>query len=170
MKHYPPRQPKPRIPPLKLPPFHAVQTRARVDGWTPIRQAEFIGYLAETRSVSAAAKAVFMTRESAYRLRKRAGAEGFAAVWDMALARRDTQAGQEAFYTAHVAARAALSPSRKVTLDALNRRFETGKYQAVLYCGRFAYVRQVYDTKALFVMLRRVGRSLSAQRRMRQRA
>ena len=46
----PPRASRPR-----LPAFHPVPTRTRCDGWTPARQAEFIGVLAETGSVSAAA-------------------------------------------------------------------------------------------------------------------
>ena len=72
--------PRPRIPA-----FHPVPTRARADGWTPVRQAEFVGMLAQTGSVSAAAAFVGMSRESAYRLRRRAGAEEFARAWDTAL-------------------------------------------------------------------------------------
>ena len=59
----------------------------RHDGWTPARQAVFIGKLFETRNVCAAARAVGLGRESAYRLRKRPGAAGFAAAWDAALGR-----------------------------------------------------------------------------------
>ncbi|TRD10582.1 hypothetical protein FGU71_00995 [Erythrobacter insulae] len=149
MKHY--------APPLKLPPFHAVQTRARSDGWTPLRQAQFIGHLAQTRSVSAAAKAISMSRESAYRLRARVGAEGFAAVWDMALARRDTAEGFAQVHAARMRALAALAPSRKVTLDALDWRIETGKFQVVMRAGRFHRVRHVLDNNALLCALRRAG-------------
>ena len=65
-----------------VPAFTPVPLRYRQDGWTPMRQADFLGALAETRSVSAAARRVGMTRESAYRLRQRDGAGSFAAAWD----------------------------------------------------------------------------------------
>lgn len=58
--------------------------RARHDGWTPERQRRFIALLAATGVVSAAARAVGMSTQSAYRLRERPGAAGFAAAWDMA--------------------------------------------------------------------------------------
>jgi hypothetical protein len=69
------------------PPFEPVPGRARRDGWTPQRQSAFIAALAESGRVAVAARAVGMTRESAYRLRARAGAEGFVAAWDAAVAR-----------------------------------------------------------------------------------
>ena len=86
MKHYKP--PKPCTVPLarrRIPAFHPVPVGKRHDGWTHERQAQFIGMLAQTRSVAAAARAVSMGRESAYRLRRRPGAAGFAAAWDAAL-------------------------------------------------------------------------------------
>ncbi len=73
-------------PPRRVPKFTPVPLRYRKDGWTPMRQADFLGRLAETRSVSAAARHVGKTRESAYRLRGKAGAESFAAAWDAILA------------------------------------------------------------------------------------
>lgn len=85
MKHYaPPARPS-APPPPRIPRFHPVPVGTRRDGWTVARQAHFIGFLAQTRSVAAAARAVSMGRESAYRLRKRRGAAGFAAAWDAAL-------------------------------------------------------------------------------------
>ena len=59
---------------------------ARHDGWTPARQREFIDQLARIGVVAAAARAVGLSAKSAYALRKRAGAESFAAAWDAALA------------------------------------------------------------------------------------
>ena len=59
-------------------------TRVRHDGWTPERQRGFIAVLAVTGVVTAAARAVGMSGQSAYRLRGRAGAESFAAAWDLA--------------------------------------------------------------------------------------
>ena len=72
----------------RLPPFAPVPVRARRDGWDAERQGRFIGYLAETGSVAQAAARVGRSRESAYRLRRRADAAGFAAAWDAALAGR----------------------------------------------------------------------------------
>ncbi len=51
-----------------------------------MRQADFLGALAETGSVTKAARRVGMTRESAYRLRGKPGAESFTAAWDQVLA------------------------------------------------------------------------------------
>lgn len=67
---------------LILPPL--VPTRPRDDGWTPARQRGFLEALANCGSVSAAARSVGMSRESAYALRRRAGARGFAQAWDAA--------------------------------------------------------------------------------------
>lgn len=57
----------------------------RYGGWTPNRQRKFIYHLSRIGVVAAAAKAVGMSRTSAYKLRERKGAESFAAAWDMAL-------------------------------------------------------------------------------------
>lgn len=67
-----------------LPDFAPVPLRARRDGWTAERQRLFIAELRRTCSVSAAARAAGMSRVTAYRLRERPGAEGFAAAWDAA--------------------------------------------------------------------------------------
>ncbi|WP_210434178.1 hypothetical protein [Sphingopyxis granuli] len=59
--------------------------RQRADGWTPETQAHSIRALEAMGSVGKAAKAVGMGRASAYRLRDRPGAAGFAAAWDRAI-------------------------------------------------------------------------------------
>ena len=59
-------------------------TRHRDDGWTAQRQRDFLENLASCGSVSAAARSVGMSRESAYALRRRAGARGFSQAWDAA--------------------------------------------------------------------------------------
>ena len=64
MKHYFPADRHLRARSLAVPPFHAVPLRLRADGWTPLRQAEFIGHLAATRSVAEAAREVSMAREA----------------------------------------------------------------------------------------------------------
>ncbi len=61
-------------------------TRSRRDGWTPERQRNFIATLAHTGCVAAAARAAGLSVTSAYNLRRRIGAESFAAAWDAALA------------------------------------------------------------------------------------
>jgi len=58
-----------------------VARKARSDGWTAERQLRFLDALAETRSVSAAAAAAGMSRESAYRLRSRKQGLLFAHLW-----------------------------------------------------------------------------------------
>ena len=64
--------------------FAPVPVVARQDGWTPERQRAFIEALADSGSVPAAAKAVGMSMEGAYRLRRRADAAAFAQAWDAA--------------------------------------------------------------------------------------
>ena len=58
----------------------------RHDGWTPERQLVFLAALAQVRSVTAAAAAAGMSRESAHRLRNRQANALFAHLWDLALA------------------------------------------------------------------------------------
>lgn len=64
--------------------FAPVPVQARRDGWTAARQAGFIQRLALYGDVPRAARGVGMSRESAWRLRRRPGSEGFAAAWDKA--------------------------------------------------------------------------------------
>jgi hypothetical protein len=59
--------------------------RRRLDGWTPMKQREFIGAIADLGSVKAAAKSVRMSEESAYRLRRAPGGEAFARAWTLAI-------------------------------------------------------------------------------------
>jgi len=69
--------------PIIIPFFTPVPlARSRKDGWTPARQRIFLAALAATGLVSRAAKAAEMGVTSAYNLRKRKGAESFAAAWD----------------------------------------------------------------------------------------
>lgn len=58
-----------------------MQIRQRRDGWTPERQLKFLDALTATRSVTAAARAVGMSRESAHRLRGRRDGALFAHLW-----------------------------------------------------------------------------------------
>ncbi len=55
--------------------------------WTTLKAMAFIGALAEFGKVAEAARAVGMSRQSAYRLRQRLGEGGtFARAWDQMLA------------------------------------------------------------------------------------
>jgi hypothetical protein len=65
--------------------WRPVPRRPRADGWTPEVQRAFIEALADTGMVEAAAEAVNMSVQTAYRLRRAPGSEGFASAWDAAL-------------------------------------------------------------------------------------
>ena len=65
---------------------HARPEPCRRDGWTSARQFAFLTTLARTRCVSTAAKAATMSRESAYRLRRRHPQGLFALAWQRAMA------------------------------------------------------------------------------------
>lgn len=61
-----------------------VRRRPRHDGWTEEKQRRFIEVLADTGMVGAAAKAVGLSRETAYRLRRAEHGAAFARAWDAA--------------------------------------------------------------------------------------
>ncbi len=106
--------------------------RARRDGWTPERQRRFIALLAETRCPARAARAVGLSRESAYRLRGRPGGESFAAAWNAALrSRRPEPAGP----------------------TARQRAFE-GVLVPVTYRGRKVGERRKYDGRLAALLMR----------------
>ena len=130
---------------IRIPPFHAVPIRVRADGWTPLRQAEFVGHLAETRSVTAAARAVGMTRETAYRLRTKPHADSFVAAWDTAI-------GKRTIHNQPIR----ITPNRKVTLGELQWRVETGIWRVIMRAGRYCGVRQSPDNKALLALAARL--------------
>ncbi|WP_222927444.1 hypothetical protein [Qipengyuania marisflavi] len=111
-----------------------------------MRQCEFLAQLYLTGSVSAAAREAGMTRASAYRLRARAGAEGFAAAWDRVM----MPPGSGRFS-------APRQDYRKVTDDTLIWRLETGLFQPVIYRGRMTAIRRKADNSALFRLFRRSG-------------
>ena len=67
--------------------FDPVPVRARRDGWTARRQYFFILALARGYTAGQAARLLGMNRKTAYELRARPGAEGFAAAWAAAVAR-----------------------------------------------------------------------------------
>ncbi len=72
------------LPHDQLPAFEPVPRKFRHDGWTPERQRAFIGALADTGSVSRAARHVNMSPEGAYYLRRQPGSEQFRRAWEAA--------------------------------------------------------------------------------------
>ncbi|QTD54886.1 hypothetical protein [Parasphingorhabdus cellanae] len=61
------------------------QPKERHDGWSPDRQVVFLEALARTGNVKAAAAYTGLSRESAYKLRRRPDGRAFARAWDAAL-------------------------------------------------------------------------------------
>lgn len=121
----------------RLPAFLPVPLRGRHDGWTPQRQGDFIGFLAETASVAKAAREVGMSRQSAYELRARAGAEGFAAAWDAALG----------------------LPIRKVTEIDLSRLAFEKAVRPIMRAGRYRGSTHKASSSALLKFLDRLDRA-----------
>lgn len=76
--------------------FTPVPSASRHDGWTPERQRAFIADVARHGGVAAAARSVGMTPQTARRLRKRPGAEGFAFAWDVAIQEGRDRSREEA--------------------------------------------------------------------------
>jgi hypothetical protein len=73
------------VPAPKIPDFDPAPTRKRHAGWTAERQRKFIEHLALTGQVGEACAIAGVASSSAYRLRNKAGADGFARAWDAAL-------------------------------------------------------------------------------------
>ncbi len=123
----------------QVPAFTPVPVRRRADGWTPGRQADFLGHLAARLSVTEAAGRVGMSRESAYRLRGRKGAESFAAAWDGI---------------------ASALPKREPSVhELLWDRAVRGVLKPVMRGGREVATIHSYDNNALLRLLRRTSRS-----------
>ena len=134
-----------------VPRFTPVPVRGRKDGWTPFRQADFLGALCETFSVAAAARRVGMSRESAYRLRERPGAESFAAAWNEIMAQKSR-------------IEAALP-----RLDQLWHRAFYGTLKPVMRRGRHVGTLKSQDNHALLQLFRReLGPAMQALPRSRR--
>lgn len=124
----------------RVPPFLPVPLRVRADGWTPERQARFVGMLAQTGSVAAAARAVGMARESAHRLRRKPGAESFAHAWDAIVAHY----------------RGAPVPKRKITPDELAECAYEGEFHILMRRRKFQRAVRKPSTTALLRHVRRM--------------
>lgn len=143
MKRYPAARP-----PVRVPAFLPVPVRPRADGWTPLRQARFIGYLAVTGSVSLAARKVAMSRESAYRLREHRGAESFAAAWDAALG--------------------LARPEQKVTPLEASIEADFIRLRPIVRRGKVLGVAEKHDNSALLKLLRQLARAEARTRQARE--
>ncbi len=128
-------RPHRRLP--RVPPFYPVPLRSMCNGWTVTRQAHFLGWLAETGSVSAACARVGMSRNSAYKLRGKPHAESFAAAWDAALGK----------------------PIRRVTIDDLPFLAYHGLIRPRFRGGKYIGSRQKPDNTALLRLLAQIDRS-----------
>lgn len=137
MKTYP-RTPRRKARHPRVPGFVPALPRRRSDGWTPERQARFLAALAVTRSVAAAARKVGMARETAYRLRRKPGAESFAAAWDSALGREPGK--------------------RKVTADERRLRAIAGLLKPRIYKGECTGIARIADNSALLGHLAHLDR------------
>ena len=124
----------------RVPAFAPVPLRTRADGWTPMKQAAFLGALAVTGSVRAAALRMGMSRESAYRLRRRPEAASFARAWDGVLRRKVTR-------------------SRKVTPETVKVRAVHGLLKPVIYAGRHVATVRKADNSALLRFLGQLDRA-----------
>lgn len=124
----------------RVPPFIPVPLRARADGWTPERQARFIGLLAQSGSVAEAARGVGMSRMAAYRLRRCPGAESLAHAWDavMACHRGDP------------------TRKRKVTPGELAEHAHEGPFRVLVRRGKFVAAQRKPSNSALLRHLRRL--------------
>lgn len=128
----------------RVPAFYPVPLRGRRDGWTVQRQADFLGYLAETGSVMGACEAIGMSRNSAYRLRRRRDAESFAAAWDAALGKPHLPVD--------------LSSAKSTGLAAAYRN-RMGLLQVVMERGRYVGSHWKDDCNALLQHLGQVDRA-----------
>lgn len=125
-----------------IPAFDPVPRKSpRHDGWTPERQRLFIQALAETGSVTVAARQVNMAHASVYALRLMPGAESFRAAWD-----------------------AALACGVQVLRDEAFDRAMNGQLQPVFARGKLMGYRRVKSDRLLMYMLRHYGQDASGKR------
>jgi len=94
---------------MELLEFTPVPSRARHDGWSADDQRQFIARLARGYAVGEAARSLGHTRQSAYALRRRKGAEEFAAAWIWA-----QRIGRDAYEARHCPTRDIIQPFETV--------------------------------------------------------
>jgi hypothetical protein len=129
-------RPHRRLP--RVPAFYPVPIRPNNNAFLPRLQAHFLGFLAESGSVSFACAMVQMSRQSAYRLRTKRGAESFCAAWDAALGK----------------------PIRRVTVDDLEFLAYRGLIRLTFRAGKYRGYKQVPSNTALLKLVARYDRVL----------
>lgn len=114
--------------------------RVTAVGWSAEVQRAFVANLAKCGVVSAAARSVGRTARSAWMVRRRAGAEGFAAAWDVAL-----------------------EMARDRAIETAIERMHAPEQVPVLYRGRIVGWRQAADDGLLIAALRAMTASSLAR-------
>ena len=111
---------------------HARPERSRRDGWTPDRQLDFLDMLARTGSVTKSARAAGMSRESAYRLRRRDPRGLFSLGWARAMRPVRVPPRREEVVEGHIRAieRACGGQAVNLRLKALEGQFRDHRSQA----------------------------------------
>lgn len=116
-----------------------IPTTTRHDGWTPARKAQFLEALAGDGNVRAACARVGMSREAAYRLRRRDGLFG------------------RAWAAAQVHARAIVG-------EVLGTRAIEGIEEEIWYRGEVVGTRRRYDTRLLLAHIGRLDKLAEDER------
>lgn len=110
----------------------------RHDGWTPERKALFLDHLASRGNVRAACASVGMSREAAYKMRRRDGV--FGRSWD-----------------------AALLLARDITAETIGDRAIDGIEEEVWYRGELVGTRRRYDARLLLARMARLDKLTEEQ-------
>lgn len=121
--------------------FTPVPLHRRARGWSPEAQRAFIATLSHSGVVAHAARSVGCSPRSAYQLRRRVGAESFAAAWDWAL-------------------EMGLDESRGAALSLA--RGETGR--PMMRRGKPVGVKRGPDVRLLYAAMRALGAEQGGQR------
>lgn len=110
-----------------------VAAAIRHDGWTPARRTQFLDCLANDGSISAACARVNMSREAAYRLRRRDAL--FARAWN-----------------------AALVLAREASAEVLECRAIHGVEEQIWFRGELVGARRRYDSRLLLAHIARLDK------------
>jgi len=123
---------------MDMTPFTAAPCSTRHDGWSPALKGRFLDHLASCGNVAAACAAVRMSREAAYRLRRRDPL--FARGWA-----------------------AALLLAREAGADALADMALGGIEEEIWYRGELKGTRRRFDARLILAHLARLDRLAEAQ-------
>ncbi|MGB3739243.1 MAG: hypothetical protein WA948_07810, partial [Pontixanthobacter sp.] len=116
--------------------------------------------LAQTGSVTDAARLVGMARETAYRLRTREWSESFCSAWDAAMAHAAGRSRRTVTPDGHDGkSHAPQKPERMVTNAELMWRVETGLWRLHFYRGVFKHAWRKGDDSALLRLCTRLDRA-----------